>query len=145
MFSKACEYAIRATIIIASESTKGNRLSLKEVSEKVDSPEAFTAKILQKLVKSQIIQSVKGPGGGFEIDIKCLHSVKLVDVVLSIEGGSAFNSCGLGLKECSELYPCPFHNKFKPIREKLKRQLESTSIAELIIGFQEGHTFLKTL
>ena len=50
MFSKACEYGIRASIYIASQTQIGNRVSLVDVVKKIESPEAFTSKILQKLV-----------------------------------------------------------------------------------------------
>ena len=63
MFSKTCEYGIRATIIIATESYQDNRVGLKEIAEKIDSPVAFTAKILQVLSRENIIHSVKGVGG----------------------------------------------------------------------------------
>ena len=144
MFSKACEYAIRASIIVASESVKGNRMSLKEISEKVDSPEAFTAKILQKLVKNNIILSAKGPGGGFDMDSKSLDQINLMQIVVAIDGDSVFSKCGLGLKECSESRPCPFHQRYKPVREKLKKLLDSTSMEDLLSGFETGLTFLKT-
>ncbi len=67
MFSKACEYAIRAAIFIASESERGRRSSLKDIAREIDSPEAFTAKTLQKLTRSGIIVSTKGAQGGFEV------------------------------------------------------------------------------
>ena len=68
MFSKACEYGIKATIFIASNSYEKQRVSLKEIAKEIDSPEAFTAKILQNLVRHKIINSVKGAYGGFEIE-----------------------------------------------------------------------------
>ena len=51
MFSKTCEYAIRATIYIASESSAGKRCGIRDIARKIESPEPFTAKILQRLVK----------------------------------------------------------------------------------------------
>ena len=70
MFSKSCEYGIRATIFIATQSYLNNRTGIKDIAKKIDSPEAFTAKILQILVKANIIHSTKGVGGGFEIPKK---------------------------------------------------------------------------
>ena len=61
MFSKTCEYAIRATIYIASESSDGNRCGIKEIARKIESPEPFTGKILQRLVKAK---DVRRRGGG---------------------------------------------------------------------------------
>lgn len=38
MFSKACEYGLKATLYIAHESQKGNRVSMKGISKAIDSP-----------------------------------------------------------------------------------------------------------
>jgi Rrf2 family transcriptional regulator, iron-sulfur cluster assembly transcription factor len=143
MFSKACEYAIRATIFIASESLQRNRVSLKEIAKSTDSPEAFTAKILQKLVKANIILSIKGAGGGFETDLSKYESIKLVDIVFAIDGDAIYKRCSLGLHNCSEVKPCPFHHKYKPLKEKLQHLLETTNLNELIAGLPNGDTFLK--
>ncbi|MBX7261402.1 MAG: Rrf2 family transcriptional regulator, partial [Chitinophagales bacterium] len=86
MFSKACEYGIRATVYIADQSKQSNRAILKDIAKEIDSPEAFTAKILQQLVKSGIVHSVKGINGGFEISKDKISNLKLADVVLAIDG-----------------------------------------------------------
>lgn len=144
MFSKSCEYAIRATVYIASQSASAQRTSLKAIAEEIDSPEAFTAKILQVLSKNKIIQSVKGAKGGFEIDEESAKTVRLSDVVRAVDGDAFFYSCGLGLKQCNEQKPCPLHHNFKPIREQMKHLLDNTSIFELCKNLAERNTFLKT-
>lgn len=143
MFSKACEYAIRSSIYIASQSLVNNRVGLSDVAKKIESPEAFTSKILQKLVKHKIIISIKGPGGGFEVDKTSLDKIKLAAIVEAFEG-DVLNRCSLGLNECSDVQPCPFHDKYKPVKEKLIQIFEETSLNDLIQGFQDGETFLKT-
>ncbi|MBA2613198.1 MAG: Rrf2 family transcriptional regulator [Bacteroidetes bacterium] len=143
MFSKACEYGIRAVIHIAVRSNNNIRTSLKDISKEIHSPEAFTAKILQQLAKSDIIDSIKGPNGGFEIEKKKMAKIKLSHIVLAIDGDSIFKGCGLGLKDCSEVQPCPVHYKFKKIRNELKQMLENTSVYELSLGLKDGSTFLK--
>ena len=70
MFSKTCEYGLRAVIFIAQESKIDNKLSITAISDAIDSPKPFTAKILQQLTKNKIVQSIKGPHGGFFIDEK---------------------------------------------------------------------------
>ena len=77
MFSKACEYAIRATIYIAVQSSQNLRVGLKNISKEIDSPEPFTAKILQQLSKNNIIESIKGPPGGFQIDKNDMRKIQL--------------------------------------------------------------------
>lgn len=143
MFSKACEYAIRATIYITVQSSMDRRCSLKDIAREIDSPEAFTAKILQQLSRHGIIDSVKGPTGGFMVESKKITKLKLSEIVTAIDGEDIYKGCGLGLKECSEKHPCPLHNKFKKIREDLRHMLERTSLLELSQGLECGLTFLK--
>ncbi|MFD2916198.1 RrF2 family transcriptional regulator [Psychroserpens luteus] len=144
MFSKACEYGIRASIFIAKNSYDGKRVSPKKISEEINSPQAFTAKILQVLVKHDIIKSVKGAYGGFEIDKKHIATIKLSQIVEAIDGDNIYKSCGLGLKKCNDKHPCPVHDKFISIREGLKTMLENTNLEELALDIKTGVSFLKT-
>lgn len=57
MFSKSCEYAIKATIFITTNSLLDKKVGFVDIAKEIDSPEAFTAKILQKLTKASIIKS----------------------------------------------------------------------------------------
>ena len=143
MFSKTCEYGIRAAIFIASESYQNNRVGLRDIAEKIDSPEAFTAKILQILSKNNIIHSIKGVGGGFEIPKEKVSQIKLSQIVTALDGDRVFTGCGLGLNQCSEDHPCPVHDKFKSIRNELAFMLENTNLEELAIGIKSGDTFLR--
>lgn len=143
MFSKACEYGIRATIYISEQSLRDRKVSLKDVARAIESPEAYTSKILQQLVRNNIIKSEKGPTGGFSIDKQVLEKVTLSSIVSAIDGNAIYTGCGLGLKKCNEKKPCPVHNQFKIIRENLKTMLETTTIKALALDLEKGLTFLK--
>ncbi len=143
MFSKACEYGIKATIFIALKSYQGIRVSLKDIAGEINSPEAFTAKILQKLAKNNIINSTKGAAGGFDIEKNKIAEIQLAKIVDAIDGDSIYNGCGLGLSICDELHPCPVHDKFKAVRDELKKMLESTNLEELALGIKSGTSYLK--
>lgn len=143
MFSKACEYGIKATLHIARQSQESKRVSLKDIAHAIDSPEAFTAKILQQLARNGIITSIKGPTGGFEISKNDLEKIKLSHIVKAIDGDSIYKGCGLGLKACNETRPCPMHNRFKAIREELRNMLETTGVQELANSLSAGVSVLK--
>ncbi len=143
MFSKACQYGIKATVYIASQSSLGNRVSLKDIAFNVNSPEAFTAKILHQLAKSNILDSLKGPTGGFVIPEGRAATIKLSDIVSAIDGDSIYMGCALGFDSCDAHQPCPMHNKFAGIRDDLKRMLHNTSLYELAHGVDDGMSFLK--
>lgn len=143
MFSKACEYGIKATLYIAKKSLSGERVSLKEIAKEIASPEAFTAKILQQLSRSKIIRSTKGPVGGFDIDKVQMDAINLSEIVTTIDGDKIYKGCGLGLEHCNENKPCPLHDKFAKVRDDLKEMLENTSLYELATGLDIGLTYLK--
>ena len=143
MFSKACEYGIKASIFIAINSYAGRRVSPKEIAKEIDSPQAFTAKILQDLVRHKVINSVKGAHGGFEIDKNDIPLIKLTQIVNAIDGDTIYNGCGLGLEKCDENHPCPVHDKFKAVRDELKHMLENTTLDELALNITSGTSFLK--
>ncbi|RFN60265.1 RrF2 family transcriptional regulator [Marixanthomonas ophiurae] len=143
MFSKACEYGIKASIYIALQSIQGERVSLKKIAKEIDSPEAFTAKVLLQLAKIDIIKSSKGPSGGFEISKDKIDTIMLADIVFAIDGNSIYEGCALGFDTCNATKPCPIHDKFVNVREELKRMLQNTSLYELATGLEVGLTFLK--
>lgn len=143
MFSKACEYGIKAAVFIAVKSHHEGRVSLNEIAKEINSPIAFTAKVLQQLTRSKIVDSVKGPAGGFEINKNKVDKIKLSKIVSAIDGDSIYKGCGLGFHNCNENKPCPVHHKFKLIRNDLKQMLETTSLLDLSNDINNGITFLK--
>ncbi len=144
MFSKSCEYAIKAVLHICINTKEGSKLSIHEIAEEIESPEPFTAKILQTLVKHKIISSSKGPGGGFFIDKKA-KPIVVMDIVEIMDGKSAFERCGLGLKNCDADHPCPIHNEFTSYSNKLKNLLEKKTIQEFSDSIIAGKSFISNL
>lgn len=142
MFSKACEYGIKAMIYIATQSMMDTRIKIGDISENVGSPEAFTAKILGALVKQNIVRSHTGPNGGFYIDKRRMKEINVSEIVSAIDGDSIYNGCGLGLSECSNTQPCPMHHKFVKVRAQLKTMLETTTVYDLAMGLKSGKTIL---
>ncbi|GAB3876024.1 Rrf2 family transcriptional regulator [Hymenobacter segetis] len=144
MFSKACEYGIRAAIYLGQQSAdSGRRVGLKDIAAEIGSPEAFTAKVLQQLVRAQLITSVKGPTGGFELTAEQLRTVTLRQIVVAIDGGAMLQGCALGLPQCSAKQPCPMHYQFLPIRDQLNEVLGSHTLGELAGKVHDGLGFLK--
>ena len=136
MFSKACEYGIRALTVIAMASKEERKVGIKEVCKLSQTPESFTAKILQNLVKRGILNSQKGPAGGFYIT-KDLAAITLYDIVEAIDGKGIFSKCGLGLSACNAQKPCPMHFQFEVVRNELNLMCENNTLQDLVVGFHE--------
>lgn len=143
MFSKSCEYGIRAAIYVAKNSLNGRKVSLKEVAQHTDSPPAFMGKILQILTKASVLSSFKGPTGGFFVDVNDLEKISLLKIIIAIDGKGIFENCTLGLRKCDEQNPCPLHFSFIKIREEMRATLENTTLQSLAEEVSDGITFLK--
>ncbi|WP_075350965.1 RrF2 family transcriptional regulator [Algoriphagus marinus] len=142
MFSKACKHAINAMIYLATLPEEKASVSMKAIASATASPEPFTAKILQELVKRNLLKSTKGPNGGFSIR-KPSNEVFVGEIITAIDGEIIFTGCALGMEECTESHPCGLHFKFKAIRDHLYGMLWSTSLNDLAGSIQSGKSFLK--
>ena len=141
MFSKSTEYALRATIYIAQKSSEKNKLGIKEISEAIDSPQSFTAKILQSLTRENIVSSVRGPNGGFYISEKA-KKLPARSILQAMGEAEVLEKCVLGLKKCSEVQPCPMHSQYKSIRQQLIQLFVTKTIQQLAADIKDGIVFI---
>ena len=141
MLSNQSKYAIRAVLYLAVKTSENNKLGSKTVAELIDVPAPFLAKIFQKLSKSKIVLSAKGPNGGFYLTKKELSN-NLLNIIDCIDGLDFFNSCFIGLPKCSDENPCAIHHIAGPCRDTLKRELTDRTIAEFAKDTKEGKSFI---
>lgn len=130
MLSQKCKYALRTILHLAVQKNPSQKKSIKDLAEDLKIPTPFLGKILQELVPKHLLSSVKGPGGGFYLTPDNLK-MPAIKVVEAVDGLSVFESCGLGLTRCSDQYPCPIHNEFKEVRDRLKTVFADRTIAAL--------------
>ena len=142
MYSKTCEYGIKAVLYIASQSIKNKRVKIGDIVQNIDSPEAFTGKILGVLSKNNIVSSHTGPNGGYEIKQENILIITIADIIKAIEGKDFFEGCVLGLSHCNSKEPCPLHNTIDPIRKNMKRNLQDTTIYDIAIKLENKEAIL---
>ncbi|WP_460555855.1 RrF2 family transcriptional regulator [Ferruginibacter profundus] len=142
MFSKATEYALRATIYIAKKSTEEKKIGIEEIAKAIDSPQSFTAKILQSLTKdNKVVSSARGPNGGFFITEKAKR-LPVRAILLAMGEDEILEKCVLGLKLCSEVQPCPMHAQYKTIKQQLIKLFVSKTILQLANDTKDGEVFI---
>jgi len=142
MFSKSCEYGIKAMLYVASQSLQSRRVKVGEIAGNSGSPEAFTAKLLGTMKRKKLINSQTGPVGGFYLEREQMKAIKLSQIVSAIDGDSVYNGCGLGLEQCDKSNPCPLHHQFAHIRNELKTMLENTSLFDIAEKIAAGEVSL---
>jgi Rrf2 family transcriptional regulator, iron-sulfur cluster assembly transcription factor len=140
MLSNSCRYGIRAVIYLASQPKQNEKTGIKKISNDLDLPTPFLAKILQQLAKQKILSSSKGPHGGFSL-LKDSRKITLLDIVNTIDGKEIFTNCIMhnGSCQCVEKNkkPCPIHEDFEKIRKELIELFSNKTIYELVVKAQE--------
>ena len=124
--SKSCIYGIRAAIY-CSFNKNGKYIPIDEISRELNIPGDYLTKILQKLTKKNIMESLRGAKGG--VKLKNNKKVSLLDIVNAIDGDSLFSNCFLNLEGCSEKNPCPMHQHWKNYRTEIKKFLKRGTLS----------------
>jgi len=129
IFSSPTEYAIRGLSEMAMRGNDG-RIMLDELVAGTNLPRDFMAKVFQRLVHAGLLRSAKGRGGGFSLS-RPAHQITMMQIVEAIEGAQMVDRCVVGLEKCNDLMPCPQHDLYKPIRQRLKDYMNTTTLADL--------------
>lgn len=143
MFSKTYQYALRASVVVARASREGKRLTLSEIADHTGAPKAFTAKVLQDLVRAGIITSQRGPNGGFHLPPASAKQVSLRKIMDAMGETSFHRECTMGLESCSGLNPCPLHEQFAQVKQEMSQILDGTDIHSLVDDLNNGTTHVK--
>ena len=141
MLSKATEYAIRALVYIHLQNKKGRKPGYREIAKETESPEHFTAKVLQNLTRHQLINSARGKGGGFFFDPDA-KELQVYEVIKIMEGEGFFSKCIFGFRFCDSHFPCPLHDDFMKIWEDFKNLTETKSIQDLADKIEHHQAYL---
>lgn len=144
MLSKSTEYAIRALVFIRLENWKERRPGVIEIAREIETPPAFTAKILQILTRHRLVQSMKGRGGGFFFSHD-REPITLHEVILVMEGDGLFHRCGIGLKNCSNENPCPIHYEYMKVREEMSHIVQNETIYSLASKVASGEAVINRI
>jgi len=141
MLTNAAKYAIRAVLYLTEKVDTKEKLSGKDISKNLDIPDAFIAKLLQKLAKAKIISSSKGPKGGFYMNDKNLKK-HIDDIILAIDNKDIFEGCFMGLPVCSDKNPCPIHHIVAPFKEQLQDKFQKLTILDFAKEVKANGTHL---
>jgi len=123
------DYGIRSILYLARQPYKKVSF-VTEISAEYKIPRSFLAKILQKLVKADIVRSYRGVKGGFSL-ARPAHSITVFEVLEAAEGKMALNICLTDKKKCSFLKSCPTHFLWNNVQSKLSEILKKTNFEDL--------------
>ncbi len=136
ILSRTSQYAVQALIYMATQPADTPVLN-KDIAARLGVPAPYLTKILQSMVKGNLLVSFRGRLGGF-----CLREggkeISLMQIVQLTEGTAFTESCLLGLKKCSAETACPLHFRWVPVKEKIIDLLQETTLDKLATAVNTG-------
>ncbi len=130
MLSQTCEYALRAVTYIGQHGHDGPVLA-KVIAEHSGIPLRYLQKVLRDLVRSGVLASSRGIGGGFRLG-RDAKDIRLADVLAPFDDILPRTACPFGNPECGVSNPCPIHDRWLGVVTVYKAFLETTTIGDLI-------------
>lgn len=136
IFSKTFGYALRSILYIALMRGERHLIQIDEVAAQLGVPRHFLGKIMKDLVKEGLLESVKGPYGGYGLAPGTLDT-PLLRLEALTDGLGNFSNCVLRLRACNSATPCPLHRQMEKVKKELRRIMEETTIGSLLQADKE--------
>lgn len=124
------DYAIRATVDLAHHHGDGRRKG-RAIADAMAIPTSYVPQILAELVRAQLVRSVAGREGGYEL-ARPPSEISLFDVVHAAEGDVVSTECILRGGPCSSEDACAAHAPWSQAQHALLDSLAATSLADLL-------------
>jgi len=129
LVTRETDYAVRTVLYLAKN--RDRTASVKEVAKVMQIPKSFLAKLLQRLVRSHILTSMRGVNGGFQL-AQLPSEITLLSIVEAVQGPAGINVCAIDSKRCKLSSTCAVHPVWVEIRKEVEKRLKRETIGKLI-------------
>lgn len=131
MLSQTAEYALRTVLHIAGDGPAPHRV--EGLAAALGIPRNYLSKTLHQLARVGVLDSTRGPGGGFRL-ARPPHRIRLIDVVRPFDDLGEGRRCLLGNAVCSDRTACEAHQRWKDVSERLGAFFRETTVGDLMKG-----------
>ena len=135
ILSATAEYALRAVVHLARNGEEGP-VQAQTLASATDVPLSYMRKVLHELVRTGVLKSTRGKGGGFQLAV-APQQLTLLTVVSRFDQIDPGRRCLLGRPECSDQNPCPMHHRWKAVAEEVANFFSGTTVAD-VLGEEKG-------
>jgi len=134
MISVTAEYGLRAAVYLARH--HGVLASTARISEATHVPQNYLSKVLQAMTRNGLVESQRGPHGGFRLSASP-DRVTVYDVIVAADAGlQRIESCPVGLADHTDL--CPVHKVVDQAIASAEAALRSVTLGGLLATAHES-------
>ena len=105
-------------------------VTLSAISERQNISLSYLEQLFAKLRRHNIVESVRGPGGGYCLG-RHAAEITVADVIIAVDEPLDATQCG-GRENCKSEHRCMTHDLWSTLNHKMLDYLASVSLAELV-------------
>jgi len=129
LVTRETDYAVRCVLYLAQNKEQWTNVSA--ISDHMLIPKSYLSKILQRLVRAGLVESVRGIKGGFRLN-RLSSEITLLDIFSSMQGVTPVNICAVDKRRCELSATCSVHPVWVEIREEVEKRLKRMTIDKLV-------------
>ncbi|HEY8084882.1 MAG TPA: Fe-S cluster assembly transcriptional regulator IscR [Methylophilaceae bacterium] len=128
-------FAVTAMLDLALNEN-GSPVTLAGISERQSISLSYLEQLFSRLRKNGLVQSVRGPGGGYRA-AKALNAISVSDIIRAVDEQIDATQCG-GNENCQDEKRCMTHDLWTSLNGKIFEYLEGVNLAQLAAQQQQG-------
>ena len=129
--SKKADYALMAMKHLATRQDAAASCSAREISESYEIPLELLAKVLQRLVRARLLQSVQGTRGGYRLG-RPATAIPVAEVIQAVDGPVTVTACSPNDHRCEQYSKCSIRDPLWKIRGRILDALTTVTVADLM-------------
>ena len=135
-------FAVTAMVDLAMQGGQGP-VTLASISERQRISLSYLEQLFGKLRRNNLVESVRGPGGGYYL-AKLAAKIKIADIVVAVDEALDATNCG-ERGNCQDGKPCITHDLWKGLNENIYSYLESVNLQQLVDGQAKSESDTKAI
>lgn len=130
IFSKTCNYALRALFYVTAQENR-KFVSIRKISEHLGVSFYYLTKIFQILNQKYITISFKGAAGGVAL-AKPASLITIAEIVYSFDELKVIQECVFGFDKCMDTCNCFLDLGWEDYCKHVKFKFEKTSLEDIV-------------
>jgi Rrf2 family iron-sulfur cluster assembly transcriptional regulator len=124
-------YALRASLALAKLGRDGNPVSINALAEEEDISSVFLEQIFFRLRKAGIVNSIRGPGGGFCF-AKPLEDLTIREILDAAGEDLNITACDRHVKKCEHIGDCLSHHIWEDLSKIVNDYFAGITLASIV-------------
>ena len=129
LFSQTAEYALRAMAWLAM-APESKPVRAADLARATGIPTYYVSKVLRRLVLADLLESQKGQGGGFSLS-RAPREISFINILSAVDAFPTQGRCAFGWGQCNATDPCPLHNSWSQLDDRIRDWAAGTSLGEI--------------